>query len=70
MQEEKITFGKEEVFKNHDIEFKNVTFSYDDKKVIENLSFKLDENKIYALVGKSGSGKSTIAKTSLCILQN
>ena len=62
MQEEKITFGKEEVFKNHDIEFKNVTFSYDDKKVIENLSFKLDENKIYALVGKSGSGKSTIAK--------
>ncbi len=62
MQEEKITFGKEEVFKNHDIEFKNVTFSYDEKKVIENLSLKLEENKIYALVGKSGSGKSTIAK--------
>ncbi|KXB58832.1 ABC transporter ATP-binding protein [Gemelliphila asaccharolytica] len=62
MQEEKITFGKEEVFKNHNIEFKNVTFSYDEKKVIENLSLKLEENKIYALVGKSGSGKSTIAK--------
>lgn len=62
MQEEKITFGKEEFFKNHNIEFKNVTFSYDEKKVIENLSLKLEENKIYALVGKSGSGKSTIAK--------
>lgn len=62
MQEEKITFGNEEVFENHDIEFKNVTFSYDEKKVIENLSLKLGENKIYALVGESGSGKSTIAK--------
>lgn len=30
--------------------------------VIEDLSFKLDEGKIYALVGSSGSGKSTIAK--------
>lgn len=62
MQEEKITFGNEKKFENHDIEFKDVTFSYEDKKVIENLSFKLKENKIYALVGDSGSGKSTIAK--------
>lgn len=62
MAEEKISFGTEEIFENHNIEFKNVSFSYGDKKVIENLSFKLDENKIYALVGESGSGKSTIAK--------
>lgn len=62
MQEEKISFGSENIFENHNIEFKNVTFSYGDKKVLENLSFKLDENKIYALVGESGSGKSTIAK--------
>lgn len=62
MEEEKITFGNERHFNNHNIEFKNVSFSYNDKTVIKDLSFKLEENKIYALVGKSGSGKSTVAK--------
>ncbi len=62
MEAEKISFGNETEFTNHNIEFQNVGFSYGNKKVIENLSFKLDENKIYAIVGKSGSGKSTIAK--------
>ncbi|WDT36788.1 ATP-binding cassette domain-containing protein [Streptococcus pneumoniae D39] len=33
-----------------------------DKAVIENLSFNLEEGKSYALVGSSGSGKSTVAK--------
>lgn len=33
-----------------------------DKKVLENLSFSLEEKKTYALVGHSGSGKSTVAK--------
>lgn len=62
MEAEKISFGNETEFKNHNIEFQNVSFSYGNKKVIENLSFKLDENRSYALVGESGSGKSTIAK--------
>lgn len=62
MIKEKITFGDETEFNNHNIEFKNVEFSYGDKKVINDLSFKLEENKVYALVGESGSGKSTIAK--------
>lgn len=62
MEAEKISFGQETEFKNHNIEFQNVSFSYGNKKVIENLSFKLDENRSYALVGESGSGKSTIAK--------
>lgn len=62
MISEKITFGEETQFNNHNIEFKDVTFSYGDKMVIDNLSFKIDENKVYALVGESGSGKSTIAK--------
>ena len=62
MEDEKILFGNERYFNNHNIEFKNVSFSYNDKIVIKDLSFKLEENKIYALVGKSGSGKSTVAK--------
>ena len=32
------------------------------KKIINDLSFSLERNKSYALVGSSGSGKSTIAK--------
>lgn len=43
------------------IEFKNVTFSYDNKrKVLDNISFKIGKCEDVAIVGKSGSGKSTI----------
>lgn len=45
-----------------DIEFKNVTFAYPntDKKVLDNLSFKIAKNETIALVGNNGEGKSTI----------
>lgn len=62
MQKDKINHGQCETFKNFDIEFDDISFGYNDKMVIENLSFRLDEGKVYALVGSSGSGKSTIAK--------
>ncbi len=48
--------------KTHDIEFKNVTFAYDEKEVIKDVSFKLKQNTLTAIVGESGSGKSTLAK--------
>ncbi|CAN5637304.1 ABC transporter ATP-binding protein [soil metagenome] len=41
-------------------EFRNVTFKYQTKVILDNISFKLEENKITAILGKSGSGKSTI----------
>ena len=62
MNSNKLTFGSNEEFKNYNITFENVSFGYTDKKIINNLSFSLEENKSYALVGSSGSGKSTIAK--------
>lgn len=62
MQENKLSYGKRMYFENSNIEFDNVSFSYGENKVLENLSFSLSEKKIYALVGHSGSGKSTIAK--------
>ena len=44
------------------IEFKDVSYSYDEgKEVIHNLNFKAEKGSITALVGTSGSGKSTIA---------
>ncbi len=44
----------------YDIEFKNVEFAYEQKNVINNLSFKAEEHTMNAIVGLSGSGKSTI----------
>jgi len=47
---------------NGDIEFKNVSFAYEeDKNVIMDISFAAKSGSITALVGSSGSGKSTIA---------
>lgn len=43
------------------LEFKNVGFRYDTDPVLQNLSFELPQGQTLALVGKSGSGKSTIA---------
>ena len=42
------------------IEFKNVTFNYDQQPVIKNVSFKVLPDSKVALVGESGEGKSTI----------
>lgn len=44
------------------IEFKNVKFKYDSNSLFENLNFKINCNKMVAIVGKSGRGKSIILK--------
>ena len=45
-----------------DIEFRDVSFSYEEgKEVLKNVSFKAPAGSVTALVGTSGSGKSTIA---------
>ena len=44
------------------IEFKNVSFSYGGENVLDNISFKVSEGERVALVGSSGSGKTTIAR--------
>ena len=46
---------------NYNVEFDNVSFNYEDEDVIKNLSFKIKKGETVALVGQSGSGKSTIA---------
>jgi len=51
---------------NGDIEIKNITFRYGNRKpVLNNISFTIPKGKRVALVGASGSGKSTIAKLLL-----
>ena len=44
------------------IEFKNVSFSYGDENVLDNISFKVNKGERVALVGSSGSGKTTVAR--------
>lgn len=43
------------------IEFRNVSFKYENKWVLKNINFTLQKGKTLALVGETGSGKSTIA---------
>ncbi|MDE5630488.1 MAG: ABC transporter ATP-binding protein/permease, partial [Bacilli bacterium] len=63
-------FGKEHVKKiNGELEFKDVNFSYGEKKVLKGMSFKIAKNETVAFVGKSGVGKTTIFSL-LCKLYN
>ena len=62
MEKDNLEHGTEEKFDNFGIEFKNVSFGYTDEKILKDVSFTLEPNKTYALVGSSGGGKSTIAK--------
>lgn len=43
-----------------DIELKNVSFSYDKRKIIDNISLKIPQGSTCAIVGPSGSGKTTL----------
>jgi ABC-type multidrug transport system fused ATPase/permease subunit len=43
-----------------EMEFKNVYFSYENKTILDNISFKANAGKMVAIVGKSGEGKSTL----------
>ena len=57
-----IDSGKNDNEINGDIEFKDVNFSYDSSnQILSNISFSINKNDTVAIVGKSGSGKSTIA---------
>ncbi len=59
-------FKKEKFGKKHldkvkgNFEFKNVTFGYNENKVLNDLSFKVKANETVGFVGKSGVGKTTI----------
>lgn len=52
--------GKEITPENHDIELKHVSFSYDKKKIIDDVSLSIPERTTTAIVGPSGGGKSTL----------
>ena len=44
------------------LELKNISFTRDNKKILDNISLTLDADKFYVITGQNGSGKSTLAK--------
>ncbi|APM37657.1 ABC transporter ATP-binding protein [Clostridium kluyveri] len=52
--------GRDVQLSAYDIQFDNVTFSYEDNYVLKNVTFTIPQNSTTAIVGPSGSGKSTI----------
>lgn len=44
------------------IEFKNLSFSHDDRKVLNNINLSINKGSLFAIAGESGLGKSTFAK--------
>jgi|TARA_B110000263_G_scaffold247970_1_gene261885 peptide/nickel transport system ATP-binding protein len=63
---------KERIQKHHNLyqydpilKIKNLEFSYDNKKILNNVNFNLFKGETLGLIGESGSGKSTIAKAIL-----
>ncbi|MDR1219872.1 MAG: ABC transporter ATP-binding protein/permease, partial [Treponema sp.] len=53
--------GKDIPLDSFDIAFEDVSFSYEDKETLKNITFTAKERSMTALVGASGSGKTTIA---------
>ena len=51
------------------LELKNICFTRDEKKILDNVSLKLDNDKFIVITGPNGSGKSTIAKIIMGIVK-
>lgn len=48
------------MIQNHDIDINNIRFSYDNRRVLDNVTCVIKENEMTAIVGASGSGKTTL----------
>ena len=57
--------GKIKNIKNGNIEFKNVSFGYNNNKILNKLCFNIKNKSKVAIIGRSGSGKTTLTKLIL-----
>lgn len=63
LRTEPIQVGEQSELSKYDIEFKNVTFSYDgERNVVDGISFVAKQNEVTALVGPSGCGKTSVLR--------
>ena len=61
---------EENTKKNPIIELRGLSFAYEERKVLDNLSFAVYEGQYVCLMGHNGSGKSTLAKLLLSLLSD
>jgi ATP-binding cassette subfamily B protein len=54
--------GKIDKLDNYDLEFCNVSFGYDEREILKNVSFTVKQGTVTALVGSSGAGKTTVGR--------
>lgn len=52
------------------IEFKNLSFSYGERKILDDINFEISKGNLFAIAGESGLGKSTFAKILFKNLEN
>ena len=64
-KEEPVKYDIEKMKNSEYIEFRNINFGYNDNLVIKNFNLKIQKGQTIALIGESGSGKSSIAKLLL-----
>lgn len=72
LEPEILSGSSEESILNGNIEFKNVSFVYEDSgiKAIDNISFSLQQGSSLAILGRTGSGKSTLANLILRMMDS
>ena len=63
LREEPVMEGDENAeLENYHIELRNVTFAYNEREVIKDMTLTIPQNGVTALVGPSGSGKTTLSR--------
>ena len=71
-EQEKSTIIKKENINFDNLEIKNLSFSYSgsNKKILNNINLKISNNTSVGIIGKTGSGKSTLIKLMLGLLHS
>lgn len=70
LKETNNNFLSKEVINNYDITIENLTFSYKDMRIFNDVSFPIPFGSKVAIIGKNGSGKSTLLKLLCGIYKN